>query len=154
EGLVTFPISKHRLWQLAVDAVLIAAAWYLAFLLRFDKGVPVYYHTLFARSIAIVIGVQIVVFVAFGFYNRMWRYVSTRDMWGAARGVTVACVISSLVVYFANPVSHVRLPRSVAIMDFLLLLAFVAGARVFARTLIERPQARDIVARGQEVIVV
>ena len=26
----------------------------------------------------------------FGFYNRWWRYVSTRDMWGAARGVLAA----------------------------------------------------------------
>jgi FlaA1/EpsC-like NDP-sugar epimerase len=151
---MSFPISKHRLWQVAVDAALIAAAWYLAFRLRFDHDVPVYYHTLFERSIAIVIAVQLVVFLSFGFYNRWWRYVSTRDMWGAARGVTVACVISSLVVYFANPVSQVRLPRSVAIMDFLLLLAFVAGSRMLARTLIERPAARDIVARGKEVIVI
>ena len=112
---MTFPISKHRLWQVAVDAALIAAAWYLAFQLRFDKGIPIYYQTLFDRSIAIVIGIQLVTFVAFGFYNRWWRYVSTRDMWGAARGVTAACVISSLVVYFAKLVSHVDLPRSVAI---------------------------------------
>jgi FlaA1/EpsC-like NDP-sugar epimerase len=75
-------------------------------------------------------------------------------MWGAARGVTVACLVSSVVVYFANPVAGVRLPRSVAIMDWLLLLAFVAGARMLARTLMERPTARGLVARGKEVIVV
>jgi FlaA1/EpsC-like NDP-sugar epimerase len=39
-------------------------------------------------------------------------------------------------------------------MDFLLLLAFVAGSRMLARTLIERPAARDIVAHGKEVVVV
>src|SRR5207237_7069592 len=55
---------------------------------------------------------------------------------------------------FANPVAGVRLPRSVAIMDWLLLLAFVAGARMLARTLMERPSARGLVARGKEVIVV
>jgi FlaA1/EpsC-like NDP-sugar epimerase len=149
-----FPIARHRLWQVLVDAALIAAAWYLAFQLRFDKGIPVYYQTLFNRSIAIVVGIQLVVFVAFGFYNRMWRYVSTRDMWGAARGVTVACVLSSLVLYFTDLVPKVGLPRSIAITDWLLLLAFVAGARMLARTLIERPAPRDIVARGKEVIVV
>jgi FlaA1/EpsC-like NDP-sugar epimerase len=151
---VGFPISKHRLWQVGVDAVLITGAWYLAFQLRFDKGVPIYYRTLFGRSVGIVIAVQLVTFVAFGFYNRWWRYVSTRDMWGAARGVTVACVLSSLVLYFSNLVPQVGLPRSIAIMDFLLLLAFVAGSRMLARTLIERPAARDIVARGKEVVVV
>ncbi len=147
-------MSRHRLWQVAVDAVLIAAAWYLAFQLRFDHGLPPYYNTLFERSVAIVIGIQLVTFIAFGFYNRWWRYVSTRDMWGAARGVTVACVLSSLVLYFADLVPKVGLPRSIAVTDWLLLLAFVAGSRMLARTLIERPAARDIVARGKEVVVV
>jgi FlaA1/EpsC-like NDP-sugar epimerase len=151
---MTFPINRHRLWQLLVDSCLIAAAWYLAFRLRFDPRIPPYYHTLFTRTIWIVVLIQLVVFVLFGFYNRWWRYVSTRDMWGAARGVTVACLVSSLVVYFAQPVQHIRLPRSVAIMDWLLLLAFVAGSRLLARTLIERPAARGLMARGKEVIVV
>jgi FlaA1/EpsC-like NDP-sugar epimerase len=148
------PITRHRLWQLGVDACLAAAAWYLAFRLRFDPRIPPYYHTLFTRTIWIVVLIQLAVFVLFGFYNRWWRYVSTRDMWGAARGATVACLVSSVVVYFASPVQQVRLPRSVAIMDWLLLLAFVAGARMLARTLMERPSARGLVARGKEVIVV
>src|SRR6187397_1825353 len=101
---MTFPINRHRLWQLAVDAGLIAAAWYLAFRLRFDPRVPPYYDTLFMRTLGIVIGIQLAVFVAFGFYNRWWRYVSTRDMWGAARGVTAACIVADLTVYFAHPI--------------------------------------------------
>jgi FlaA1/EpsC-like NDP-sugar epimerase len=151
---MSFPIAKHRLWQVVFDAGLIAAAWYLTFQLRFDKGVPIPYQRLFEQSIGIVVGVQVVVFIAFGFYNRMWRYVSTRDMWGAARGVTVACGASSLVVYLVNPVPALRLPTSVAIVDWILLLAFVAGTRMLARTLLERPRARDLVTRGKEVIVV
>jgi FlaA1/EpsC-like NDP-sugar epimerase len=152
--LISLSINRHRLWQLVVDAGLCAAAWYLAFRLRFDPRIPPYYETLFSKTIWMVILIQVAVFVLFGFYNRWWRYVSTRDMWGAARGVTAACVVSSVVVYFASPVSQVRLPRSVAIMDWLLLLAFVAGARMLARTVMERPTGRGIVARGKEVIVV
>ncbi len=37
------------------------------------------------------------VFIAFGFYNRWWRYVSTQDMWGVLRGVAVAVVAAFLV---------------------------------------------------------
>jgi FlaA1/EpsC-like NDP-sugar epimerase len=151
---MTLPFNRHRMWQLVVDTGLVAAAWYLAFRLRFDPKIPPYYHTLFTRTIWMVVLIQLVVFILFGFYNRWWRYVSTRDMWGAARGVTVACLVSSVVVYFANPVSQVRLPRSVAIMDWLLLLAFVAGARMLARTLMERPSARGLMARGKEVVIV
>jgi FlaA1/EpsC-like NDP-sugar epimerase len=148
-------INRHRLWQLAADAALIVAAWYLAFRLRFDTPkIPPYYETLLWRSLPIVLVVQLGVFILFGFYNRWWRYVSTRDMWTAVRGVSVACLASSLVVYFASPVEQIRLPRSIAIMDWLLLLAFVAGSRMLARTILERPSRKGLVARGREVVVV
>jgi FlaA1/EpsC-like NDP-sugar epimerase len=147
------PINRHRIWQLVADSGLIALAWYLAFELRFDHGVPVYYDKLFRRTILIVIGIKLVVFVLAGFYDRWWRYVSVRDMWAAARGVTAASLIAGLTVYFFSPVAHVRLPRSVAIMDWLLLLGLVAGSRLLARTVIERP-GTNLVARGKEVLVV
>jgi FlaA1/EpsC-like NDP-sugar epimerase len=148
------PINRHRVWNLVADAALVAAAWYLAFTLRFDRGVPVYYHTLFVRTIAFVIVIKLAVFVLSGFYNRWWRYVSTRDMWGAARGVLVGSLIADLTVYFASPVHNVRLPRSIAVLDFLLTMAFIAASRMIARSIIERPQARNVLARGKEVIVV
>ena len=45
------PINRRRLWQLAFDAALIAAAWRLAYFLRFDKATPRYYqHLLSWRS--------------------------------------------------------------------------------------------------------
>ncbi len=146
-------INRHRLWQLVADAGLVALAWYLAFELRFDRGVPPYYDTLFRRTILIVVAIKLAVFVLSGFYDRWWRYVSVRDMWGAARGVTIASLVAGLTVYFFSPVGQVRLPRSVAILDWLLLLGLVAGTRLLARTVIERP-GMGIVARGKEVLVV
>ncbi len=147
-------INRHRIWNLAADGALVAAAWYLAFQLRFDHGVPIYYRTLFERTIVLVVAINLVVFMAFGFYNRWWRYVSTRDMWVIARGVLVACLVADITVYFVSPVHNVRLPRSIAVLDFLLTLAFITGSRLVARSIIERPQARNVIARGKEVIVV
>jgi FlaA1/EpsC-like NDP-sugar epimerase len=148
------PVNRHRVWQLLADAALIALAWWLAFWLRFDKGVPAPYHRLMVDTILVVVAIKLTVFIVFGFYNRWWRYVSTRDMWGAGRGVTVACLVSDLVVYFAHPVKGFPLPRSVAVIDWLLLLAFVAGTRLIARSMIERPGAASLIARGKEVIIV
>ena len=148
------PINRHRIWQLVADGALVAAAWWLAFELRFDHGVPPYYDTLFKRTLLIVVGIKLLVFILFGFYDRWWRYVSTRDMWGAARGVTVASLVADVTVYFASPVADVRLPRSIAVMDWLLLLAFIAGSRLIARSVFERPTPGRLVARGKEVLVV
>jgi FlaA1/EpsC-like NDP-sugar epimerase len=68
------PVNRHRIWQIAVDAVLIAAAWRLTFFLRFDKTTPVYYrHLLDLDVIALVVAINLATFVVFGFYNRWWR---------------------------------------------------------------------------------
>jgi FlaA1/EpsC-like NDP-sugar epimerase len=149
-----FPVNRHRAWQLLFDAVLIVAAWRLTFFLRFDKPTPVFYrHLLDWDVVAEIVGINLAAFVLFGFYNRWWRYVSTRDMWATFRGVTAASAVTYLVLYAFPPASTSRLPRSIAALDYLLLLALVAGTRLLARTLIERPQT-GLVARGKEVLIV
>ena len=45
-------------------------------------------------------------------------------------------------------------PTGVWFIDLLLCLAFVAGSRLLARTLIERPLPGQVVARGKEAIIV
>jgi FlaA1/EpsC-like NDP-sugar epimerase len=148
------PVNRHRVWQLVTDAVLIAAAWRLTFFLRFDSTTPPFYkHLLDWQVIAVVVAIKLTTFVLFGFYDRWWRYVSTRDMWGAFRGVTVASALTYLALYAFPPEHTSRLPRSIAALDYLLLLAFVAGSRLLARSLIERPQS-GIIARGKEVLIV
>jgi FlaA1/EpsC-like NDP-sugar epimerase len=74
-------------------------------------------------------------------------------MWRAALGVLVASAIVALAVYFGDPFER-RLPRGVVLIDFILLLGLVAGTRLAARTIFERPAASRLVARGKEVIVV
>jgi len=146
-------VNRHRIWQLGADAGLVALAWWLAFTFRFDSPTPVYYETLFKRTILVVVGIKLAVFVALGFYNRWWRYVSTRDMWRIAWGVALASVLADVAVYLISPVSTIKLPRGIAALDLLLTLALIAGSRLLARTLMERPTS-GIVARGKEVLVV
>jgi FlaA1/EpsC-like NDP-sugar epimerase len=149
------PVNRHRLWQVAVDAALIAAAWVLSWYVRFEgDSRPVYYDRYLEWDVVVlVVGIMLPVFVAFGFYNRWWRYVSTQDMWGALRGVAAA-VIAAYLVFTLLDFHPASVPRGIWIVDLLLLLAFVMGARLLARTLIERPSARSIVARGREVLIV
>ncbi len=148
------PLNRHRLWQFLADGCLIGAAWWLAFFLDFSHPLePFYRYLLSWEFFVLVIVSKLAVFTLFGFYNRWWRYVSTRDMWGAARGVSAACVIADLLVYAFKPADTQALPRSIVVLDYLLLLAFVAGTRLLARSLIERPSG-GLVARGREVLVV
>ncbi len=148
-------LSRHRLWQVGVDGVFVAFAWFAAFLLRL--GWPVnrpYDRFIQLRVFVLVIFLTLAVFVLLGFYTRWWRYVSTRDIWAAARGVTIACLVTDLVVYFARiPPRGFSFPRSAAVIDWVLLLALVTGSRALTRTLLERPKAGERLARGKEIII-
>jgi FlaA1/EpsC-like NDP-sugar epimerase len=152
---VRSPVNRHRLWQVAVDAGLIAAAWILSWFIRFEADArPVYYDRYLEWDVVVlVVGVTLPVFAAFGFYNRWWRYVSTRDMWGALRGVVVG-VVAAYVLFTLLDFHPAGVPRGIWIVFLLLLLAFVAGSRLAARSIIERPAAGRVVARGKEVVIV
>jgi FlaA1/EpsC-like NDP-sugar epimerase len=144
-------VNRHRLWHVAW---LVALAWWLAWQLRFDQGRPPYYDRyLDVGIVLLVVAVKLPVFVLSGFYNRWWRYVSTRDMWGIVRGVGLA-TLAVYLVFTIFSIHRVSVPRGIWFIDLLLCLAFVAGVRMLARTLLERPLPGRIVARGKEAVVV
>ena len=148
------PVNRHRLWQVVVDAGLIAAAWILSWYVRFDADWPRYYDRYLEWDVVVlVVGLMLPVFILFGFYNRWWRYVTTTDMWGVLRGGVVAVVFTFL-VFTALEFHPAKVPRGIWVIDLLLLLAFVMGIRLLARTLIERPGTGALVARGKEVLIV
>jgi FlaA1/EpsC-like NDP-sugar epimerase len=103
--------------------------------------------------VALVVAIKLPVFALGGFYNRWWRYVSTRDMWGAFRGVVLASVAVFL-VFTLFEVHRVSVPRGVWFIDLLVCMAFIAGSRLLVRTIVERPLPGRIVTRGKEAIIV
>jgi FlaA1/EpsC-like NDP-sugar epimerase len=151
---VRSPVNRHSIWPLGVDALLVAGAWWLAWSLRFDQVRPVYYDRYLEWPIVLlVVAIKLPVFALSGFYNRWWRYVSTRDMWAALRGVVLAS-IAVFLVFTLFDVHRVAVPRGVWFIDLLICMAFVAGSRLLARTIIERPLPGRIVSRGKEAVIV
>jgi FlaA1/EpsC-like NDP-sugar epimerase len=149
------PVYRNRVLQVAADAVLVALAYFLAFQLRFldqPHGWPHRYELLFAQSVGFVVAGKLVVFAAFGLYQKWWRYVSGRDFMLIFRAVAVASALLVVVFAVAKPFAH-TLPRSVEVIDFILTLILIAGARLAVRLIVERP-SRGARLPKHEVLVV
>jgi FlaA1/EpsC-like NDP-sugar epimerase len=142
------PIHRHSLPQIAVDAGLVALAYWLAYRLRFDGGIPEDYHQLFTRTLAFVVIGSVVIFAAFGMYRHWMRYASQREYLGIAQAVLVS--VLALVGYvaivqpklvFAPPRGFVSvtIPAGVLVLYGLLSLVFLAGVRFLVHALYERP---------------
>jgi FlaA1/EpsC-like NDP-sugar epimerase len=141
-----FPPHRHFLPQLAVDGVLVALAYYLAFELRFNNGPNIYYSHLRERTIWWVLLGSLPVLVLAGVYQRRWRYSGQRDYEAVARGVLAIVLLTVVAVAVIRPVEHatshgtaaIGLPNGVIVLYALLALVFLVGARALARSIYER----------------
>ena len=150
------PVYRHRLTQIAADAVLLAAAYYLAFRLRFldaAGGIPDRYDHMLAGSIGFVVVGQLIVFYAFGLYEKWWRYFRLPDMISVLRACAVATAILAIGFLLLKPFDD-QIPRSVVVINFLLTVFLIGGARLLARMILVERLARRQVRGAREVLVV
>jgi FlaA1/EpsC-like NDP-sugar epimerase len=129
-----------------VDGLLVAFAYYLAFWLRLDGfgAAKNHYSDLLAVTIGWVVPVTLLSVAAFGAYQRLWKFVSQREMEAVVKGVLVATVliVGAIAVFHpvlrpGHPSSAVTLPGGVITLFFLLSLAFLVGSRVLVHLAVE-----------------
>jgi FlaA1/EpsC-like NDP-sugar epimerase len=154
---VAFPLHRHSLPQLAVDGVLLALAYWMAFQLRFDNGPHGPYVHLRERTIWWAAVGGVLVLALSRVYQRSWSYSGQRDYEAILRGVLVTTLLLVVAVAVVRPVQIVSgthlhhrtvavgLPNGVVAMFFLLALVALVGVRVAVRTLYER---RPLAALG------
>src|SRR4029453_3161876 len=97
---LTHPAYRHRALQFAADAVLAAAAFALAFVLRFLDvgGIPERYQDMLWQSIAFVALGKALIFPLLGLHSKWWRYFLTRDFPALLRATALGT--AALVVVF------------------------------------------------------
>ena len=147
-------VNVRRVGQVGVDAALLALAYYLAYVLRFDDAIPPRYERLLEDTIVLIVVMKVVIFALFGLYSKLWRFVDQRDFETILKAVVVSTV-GLIVVLFLFSIGRHDPPRTVVALDFLLSLVFCAGARFAVRALVERPARGAILERAaNEVLIV
>src|SRR4051794_3106903 len=157
------PIHRHSLPQIAVDAGLVALAYWLAYRLRFDGGIPDDYHQLFTRTLAFVVIGSVVIFPGVGMYRHWMRSSSQREYLEIGQAVLVA--VLALVGYvaivqpklvFAPPRGFVSVtvPAGVLVLYGLLSLLFLAGVRFLVHAVYERPVRGLRARRGARSVLI
>ena len=114
---------------------------------------PGRYERLFAGTVLIVLALKIVVFVAMRFYTKWWRFTSLRDLQAIVLAAAVSSLIVTAVLSQWRPDDLVPVPRGVLVIDFLLTLLLIGGARFAVRSVIERPPRSELVSSGREVLI-
>ena len=128
QSLLTLPRSTKRLVALSVDASVCVLTVWLAFYLRLGEFVSLSGAPFPAVVAALMFALPI--FIVFGLYRAIFRYSG----WPALMTVAQACAVYSLIyaaIFTAVGIDGV--PRTVGLIQPLLLLLVVGGSRAMAR---------------------
>ena len=134
------------------DLLLIAASYWMAYYIRFEGEIPADSLITFAKSMPFFVVGFAVCNIYFGLARGMWRYVSIRDLERIAGFVLAGnglSIISSLIMV---PDVITEIPRSIYIINSVLLFLSISGARVFYRTIVEA--SKKIKGQRENILII
>ncbi len=120
--------SAKRIIALSVDAALCVLSVWLAFFLRIGEFVPLTGNALLAAAASV--GLALPIFVVTGLYRAIFRYSGLPALTAVLRAISIYGVLYAALF---TAVSLPNVPRTVGIIQPLLLFAFIGGSRLLAR---------------------
>ena len=130
-SVISFLYRMRRPLVVAIHVVLVAFSSYAAIWLRFDGTIPNQNWTPWISTLPWLLLIRGVTFAPFRLYEGLWRYTSLWDL----RNIILAVVVSTTLFYlFVHLVLGLTgYPRSVFIVDSIVLIGFLSGIRLGRR---------------------
>src|SRR5574340_434440 len=146
-------LSPRTLAIILHDILVAVFAWMGAYWLRFNLAMPPEFQEAALSTLAWVVPLQAVVFWRFGLYRGIWRFASLPDLKRIVLAVGLAALLIPLVLVLFRFSAVV--PRSVLILDPLLLMMLMGGSRLAYRAWKEhrlasvlRPGSKPVLVAG------
>lgn len=126
--------------------------FYFAFQLRFDFEVPQNYWETFISRLPMVLVIKLIVFWFFGLYSGVWRYVNAADIWSIAKANVIATVLFVVVEVIVFRLEG--FPRVVLLLDCMMCIGVLSGARIFTRLCREYFFSRHTDPKAKRILIV
>jgi FlaA1/EpsC-like NDP-sugar epimerase len=144
-------VNSLSLLALFHDLVMSALAWCFAFLLRFNFDIPAKYIETAWKILPFVLLIQLLSFIGFGLYRGMWRFASIPDLKRIIKALGVSALMLAVLALLIQP--QIIIPRSVLLLNPLLLILLMGGSRFAYRAWKEHRQFGAVVQLGKPVII-
>jgi FlaA1/EpsC-like NDP-sugar epimerase len=129
-----------RLILAAFDILLACVAYVMAFELRFGFDLRPEIISTIAETICVVALAQLIAFILFGLYRKIWRYADIPEFLTVGKAVALGAILAMGSIFIYNRLENV--PRSVFVIYGFVLIVIIVGSRItyqfFARTGLQR----------------
>lgn len=138
----------HKVLALAVDVVLVVAASAVAVLLRQNFEIPLGDIPIHARLIAVTGVFAAILIPIIGLHRAVWRLSSRADYFRAV--LTAFAIVTASVAFLFGLNRLEGIPRSMPILQWILISVALVSARVLFRTLHDRRRVQRFRSPSQE----
>lgn len=145
------PINPRTFLALLHDIAAAMIAWISAYLLRFNFAIPEDFATSMLQSLSWVVSLQAFIFIVFGLYRGVWRFASVSDLKRIFLAIAAATALITAALFMLQ--TDIVIPRSVIILDPLLLILMMGGSRFVYRAWKEHQLYGITLKQGNPVIV-
>jgi len=145
-------ISWRTAFAFSHDVFGAGLAWFSAYLLRFNFNIPPEFIVPLWQTAIWVIPLQVLIFVKFGLYRGVWRFASIPDLQRILAAVAVSALAITAILFMFKP--HGVVPRSVLILDPILLVLIAGGSRFFYRAWKDHKIYSLSQTKGEPVLVI
>lgn len=144
-------MNPRTFFALLHDVAVAFIAWVAAYLLRFNFIIPAEYIQGMLQSVVWIVVLQAAIFITLGLYRGVWRFASVSDLKRIFLAVGSAAIIIAAVFFMVK--IDIIIPRSVLILDPLLLILMMGGTRFAYRAWKEHQLYGMTLKQGNPVIV-
>ena len=120
--------NNNRVYEVVLDVVLIAGAYYLAFAARFNQPQFAEFLPYFSKSLPLIVGVQVAALWFSGKYRHVWANLGLNEILGLIRGSLLGVAASVIALLYMTRLEGYS--RLVFVFDAILAPVLLISARV------------------------
>lgn len=143
-------LEYRRILIVLFHAFAVMLANILAFYIRFEGRIPPEALSILPYSVVMLLVIRFPLFSVFGLYRGLWRYAGMIDLQKILLSTTIGSALFVFVTYVWT--GHYEYPRSVVILDWLLVVGMVGGVRFAMRSYRDLTRSKD--RRGKRILVI
>jgi FlaA1/EpsC-like NDP-sugar epimerase len=146
-----FITNPRALAAFSHDLLVAIVVWFFAYWIRFNFDIPATFVSTMWLNLLWVLPVQVSCFLVFGLYQGVWRFASIPDLKRILKAIGVGGLLVASAYLMLKPFGVI--PRSVLLLDPILLLLAMGASRFAYRAWKEHHQYGALIGLGKPVIV-